>query len=423
MDHDRRQGRSRVRPLLLLAVVALLAVAGVALAEAFRAPDRRVAIVSPVGPAAAVAPAPVIQRWIDAALPTVTAHDEAAWRAALDPRGSAAARALHDLYRHLAPIPWKGLHAVVKPSKRVPGAYDVKLEGRPGGAGPSQRVVAERLLVVDREGDGLAVTGDRTPARLAHEYFMAFHAPRLLSRDGAVVVCDASWRPLAAELAADMPFARAQVRRVLQVTGDRTTVVFLYSTAAEVAAYLGQARSGARERFFARLATTAPATLWWPTDVGVLASALAPNDPWTRHMLAHEITHTLTWRWFYHTRHQPPLLLEGMATDVEDWSSYAPLRAEVARGRLRLPLLKLFASMDLWSSDRMATVELAYLEGGALVKYLIARWGVATMHRFAVDVADTSLKPAAIGRVVRRDLGVSWPAFYAGWTSYVMTLR
>jgi len=258
---------------------------------------------------------------------------------------------------------------------------------------------------------------------MAHQYLMAFRAPRLLARHGAVVVCDASWRPLAAELAADMPLARADLRAVLGVSGVRPIVVFLYSTSAEVAAYLGQARAGERERFFARLPTTAPATLWSPTDVGVLASALTPGDPWTRHMLAHEVTHTLTWRWFYHTAHQPPLLLEGMATDVEGSRSYAPLRVDVARGDHTLPLLALFASSDLWSSDRMSRVNLAYLAGGALVKYLIARWGLATMRRFSVDVADTSLKPAAVKAVVRRDLGVSWPSFFAGWRSYVMTLR
>jgi hypothetical protein len=422
MDVRRQPGRSRVRLVLLLVVAALFVASALAFDEAARAPGRRVAIVSVGGPSPGGVPAATVQRWIDAALPALRVHDNAAWRAALVARGPAARRSLDDLYRHLAPIPWALLHASVRTSRQVPGAYDVKIEGRPGGAGPSERVVAERLLVVGRESGRLVVTGDRTPSRTAHEYLMAFRAPRLVARDDAVVICGASWRPLAGELAADMPQARARVKAVLAVTGDRPIVLFLYSSAAEVAAYLGQTRASVRERYFARLPTTVPTTLWWPTDIGVLASALGPADPWTPHMLAHEVTHTLTWRWFYHTVHQPPLLLEGMATDVEDWSSYAPLRVAVAHGDRRLPLLKLFASRDLWSGNRMAKVELAYLEGGALVKYLIARWGLATMRRFSVDVADTSLRPAAVKRVVRRDLGVSWASFYAGWTSYVMTL-
>jgi hypothetical protein len=422
MDVRRQLDRPRVGRSLLLVAAALLVASALAFAEAFHAPARRVAIVTVGGPAPGGVTAATVRRWVDAALPALSARDRAAWRAALAPRGAAARTALDDLYRHLAPIPWTHLHATVQAIRQAPGAYDVTIEGRPGGAGPSDRVVAERVLLVARVAGRLIVTGDRTSSRMAHEYLMAFRAPLLVAHDGAVVICDGSWRPLADELAADMPLARADVRGVLGVTGDRPIVVFLYSTAAEVAAYLGQARASVRERFFARLPTTAPATLWWPTDVGVLASALVPDDPWTPHMLAHEVTHTLTWRWFYHTAHQPPLLLEGMATDVEDSRSYAPLRADVARGDRTLPLLSLFASSDLWSGERMARVNLAYLAGGALVKYLIARWGLASMRRFSVDVADTSLCPTAVKRVVRRDLGVSWTSFYAGWTSYVMTL-
>ena len=71
----------------------------------------------------------------------------------------------------------------------------------------------------------------------------------------------------------------------------------------------------------------------------------------------------------------------------------------------------------------MARVTLAYLEGGALVKYILAGWGKAAVKRFCVDVADSSLTRAAIKQVVRRDLHVSWGRFYSGWKSYVMTLQ
>jgi hypothetical protein len=252
---------------------------------------------------------------------------------------------------------------------------------------------------------------------------MAFRTPHAIVRNGAVVVFDESWRPLAAELAADMPQARADVDAVLGVTGDRPIVVFVYSSPAEVTAYLGQTDAQKREQFFARLPTTTSSKRWWPTDVGVLASALAPADPWTEHMLAHEVTHTLTWRWFYDTAHAPPLLLEGMATAVEGDRSYLPLRVEVAAGNRSMPLLTSFARSDLWTGVAMARVTLAYLEGGALVKYILADWGKATVKRFCVDVADSSLTGPAIKQVVRDDLHVSWGRFYAGWKAYVMTLQ
>jgi len=44
-------------------------------------------------------------------------------------------------------------------------------------------------------------------------------------RDGAVVVFDESWRPLAEELAGDMPRARADVNALLGVTGRRAPVM------------------------------------------------------------------------------------------------------------------------------------------------------------------------------------------------------
>jgi hypothetical protein len=252
---------------------------------------------------------------------------------------------------------------------------------------------------------------------------MAFRTPHALVADGAVVVFDESWRPLADELARDMPRARADVAAKLGVTGDRPIVVMLYSTPTEITRYLGQSKVLERERFFARLPTTTSSKPWWPTDVGVLASALAPDDSWTEHMLAHEVTHTLTWRWFYGSPHAPPLLLEGMATAVEGDRSYWPLRVEVAAGNRSMPLLTTFARPDLWTGVRMARVTLAYLEGGALVDYILAHWGEATLKRFSVDIAGGTLAGPAVKQTVRADLGVSWSSFYAGWKAYVMTLQ
>ncbi|MGZ4199234.1 MAG: hypothetical protein ACXVP1_03525, partial [Thermoleophilia bacterium] len=364
-------GRSVAVPVLVALIVVLAALAVAGFVKAFRAPVRR-AIVIPPAMAAANARTAQVQRWIDGGLVALGARRPAAWRAALPAQGRSARRALGDLYAHLAPIPWTGLHALVAPIAGQPGVFDVKIEGRPGGAGPSDRVVAERLLVVAPAGGRLVVTGDRSPAGLRREFLMAFREPRAIVSHGAVVVFDESWRPLAEQLAGDMPQARADAHAMLGVSGDRPIVVYLYSTPIEVTDYLGQTKVLERQRFFARLPTTTSSKRWWPTDVGVLASALAPAVPWAEHMLAHEVTHTLTWRWFYNTQHAPPLLLEGMATAVEGARSYLPLRVEVAAGNRSMPLLSTFARPDLWTGVHMARVTLAYLEGGALVKYILA---------------------------------------------------
>ncbi len=414
-------GRSIPLSLLAVLIVALGALSAWGFVEAFRAPSHGASTTSSA-PSRPTVGASDVRRWIDAALPALETHRAAAWRAALPARGSAARQALRDLYGRLAPIPWSGLHAVVTPSGQPP-TFDVELVGRPYGAGPPQRIVAERLLVVERAGGRLVATGDQSPAGIRDEYLMAFRSPRAIDAHGAVVVFDESWRPLAEELAGDMPRARADVAATLGVTGDRTIVIMLYSTPAEVSHYLGQNKTLANERFFARLPDTTSSKRWWPTDVGVLASALTPADPWTEHMLAHEVTHTLTWRWFYNTAHAPPLLLEGLATAVEGARSYYPLRVEVAAGNRSMPLLATFADPNLWTGMRMARVTLAYLEGGALVKYVLSRWGQTTLKRFFVDVADGSLSGPAVKQTVRADLGVSWGSFYSGWKAYVMTLQ
>ncbi len=363
-----------------------------------------------------------VESWFDRALRALAHRDEGAWRAALPAKGSAARQALAALYRRLAPIPWTGLHTLVVAIPGIAGRFDIKILGRPGGAGPPTRLVAERLLDLTRRGGRVVAVGDHTPAGVAREYLMAFATPRAVIAPGVVAISDQTWQPLARELAADMPQARADVAATLGVTGDRPIVVFVYSSAREVADYLGNPETQKRARFFSRLASATSPKPWWPSDVGVLGPELPPADPWTVHMLAHEVTHTLTLRWFFHTAHAPPLLLEGMATAVEASRSYLPLQREVAAGNTSMPLLGAFATNDLWSGAKPKRIELGYLEGGSFVKYILSRWGKTAVRRVSVDIADSDLSDAAIKRVIGRDLGLGWTSFYSGWEAYVATL-
>ena len=370
-----------------------------------------------------VSPAPAeVARWLDRGLRAVSRGDRAAWRAALPVSGRASRQAAADLYAHLAPLRWGGLRAVVTAIPGAPGRFDVRIVGRLGGAGPPTRIVAERVLRVERRGGRLVAVGDPTPAAVARRYLMAYHAPRVLRAPGAVVVYDATWRPLAVELAGFMPQARADVGRVLGVSGRRPIVLFVYSSGREVADYLGDAEVERKARFFSRLPDTTASSRWSPSDVGVLATELSSRDPWAPHMLAHEVTHALTLRWFFGARHQPALLLEGMATAVEASRSFSPLRAEVAAGDRSMPLLDSFMTGDLWSGVRVKRTELSYLQGAAFVQFVLRGWGRAAFRRLSADIANGSLTGGAIKTAVRRDLHVRWPRFYAGWKAYVMTL-
>ena len=130
-----------------------------------------------------------------------------------------------------------------------------------------------------------------------------------------------------------------------------------------------------------------------PADIGVVAPALAEREAWAPLMLAHELTHAFTLSWFDKTAHAPPMLEEGLAVAVEGGRSYAALRRELASGNKSMPLLEEFAVGDLFQSGGPARVRLAYLEGGAVVGYIVQHWGPATLRRFVVQVADSSLSP------------------------------
>ena len=374
---------------------------------------------------AAATPAPVAAADVRAAfiagLACVKAGDRAGWQERLPAGGLAAQRVLGELYDHLAPLRWTALGAGVTAIPGKSDVFDVKLTGSIAGVGPADRVLAERVLVVRRPADRLTVVGDETPAGIRHEYLMAFDKPRLIEAEGGVVVYDSTWRARAQELAADLPQARARLA-LLGLHPRRPVLVLVFSSSAQVNDYLAQGLSEERGRFFSDEAERLSGAAAAPADIGVVAPALAAREAWAPLMLAHELTHAFTMPWFDKTVHAPPLLEEGLAVAVEGGRSYAPLRRELAGGNKSMPLLQAFAVGDLWMGSSPARVRLAYLESGAVVGYILQRWGPAPLRRFVLQVADSSLSSHDVKEAVRRRLGESWPQFYAGLVQYVDTL-
>jgi len=374
---------------------------------------------------AAATPAPVAAADVRAAfiagLACVKAGDRAGWQERLPAGGLAAQRVLGELYDHLAPLRWTALGAGVTAIPGKSDVFDVKLTGSIAGVGPADRVLAERVLVVRRPADRLTVVGDETPAGIRHEYLMAFDKPRLIEAEGGVVVYDSTWRARAQELAADLPEARARLA-LLGLHPRRRVVIFCFSSTAQVTDYLAQQLDQGQGKFFSGEAKRLNGGAAAPADIGVVAPALAEREAWAPLMLAHELTHAFTLPWFDKTAHAPPMLEEGLAVAVEGGRSYTALRRELASGNKSMPLLDEFAVGDLFMNGGPARVRLAYLEGGAVVGYIVSHWGPASLRRFVLQVADSSLSPRDIKEAVRRLLGESWTRFYAGLVQYVYAL-
>ena len=243
---------------------------------------------------------------------------------------------------------------------------------------------------------------------------MAFERPIAIRRNGLVVIADKSEQIAAEALARAGGPARKRLA-LLGINPREPVVVYYYSSRRQMLRALGDDPNEARIRFFSRAPDRLSESRTWTRDIGVLGPALDGKGEWTPLMLAHELTHAYTSRWFAHTEHAPTLLAEGLATAVEGGRTYQPLRDDLASGDSAYPLEKALTAKSLWRGNPIAKVRLAYLEGRSLVLYVLDRWGLDGLRDFVTAVSDSDLTRKGLDAAARESVGVGWDELRAGW--------
>jgi hypothetical protein len=407
--------------LLLLLAGAALAVAVVALVAFGALPPLVTEDKSETHPPARTVTTADVDAALARAAQALRARDRTAWEGALPAVGGDAGSAVAALYQHLVRLPWTSVRLVAEPVRGRPGRFYVGAVGEVGGAGPADRIMARRVFDVALRGRRLVLLDDVTPRDVRGQEVMAFERPVVLQRNGLVVIADRSERAGAAALARAAGPARKRLS-LLGIASSEPVVVYYYSSRDELVRSLGEDPEEPRIRFFSHPPEHLGDSPSWTRDIGVLGPALAGKEAWTPQMLAHELTHAYTTRWFEGTKHAPSLLAEGLATAVEGGRTFQPLRDDLAAGRSAFPLEKALRAKSLWKGNRIAKVRLAYLEGASLVLYVMDRWGLRGLRSFVTAVSDSDLTAEGLDQASRRSVGVSWHELRSGWTTFVQTL-
>jgi hypothetical protein len=310
---------------------------------------------------------------------------------------------------------------MAEPVRDRPGRFYVGAVGRVAGADPADRIMARRVFDVGLRGGRLVLHDDVTPADVRGQGIMAFDRPVVVRRYGLVVIADKQ-EQAAAETLAEAGGPARDLLELLGIEPRRPVVVYFYSSRRQLLRSLGEDPGEPRIRFFSHAPMRLRDAPTWTRDIGVLGPALEGREAWAPRMLAHELTHAYTSRWFDHTAHAPTLLAEGLATAVEGGRSFQPLRDDLASGDPAFPLEQALEAKSLWKGNAIEKVRLAYLEGASLVLYVLDRWGLRGLREFVTAVSDSDLSAQGLDEAARSSVGASWGDVRAGWESFVQTL-
>jgi hypothetical protein len=332
---------------------------------------------------------------------------------------AAARRGLAQVYDTLSRLPWRTFTFAVTPLDGAPGVYRVVGSGQLGDAGPADRLAVVRYLALTHAAGGAVVAGDRTPEDLRRRYLMALHEPVVLQRPGLIVLADSWARDRARTVLAAAVRARPRLE-MLGLDTSPTVVVTVYGSVEDVRDALAVKASTPRLVYFSYPTLRVAAKSWDVWDVGVMGPWLRDPGVSTDAVLAHELAHAYTIRWFGGSERPRSLLAEGIAEAAEGALVTPALREEVATGDQLWPLPESFGSRDVWDGADGEAVSLGYDVGGSLIEYVVWRWGPARLRPFVQAVAAAEPTEAGLDAALGKALGVDWRRFYAGWRRFVL---
>jgi hypothetical protein len=326
---------------------------------------------------------------------------------------------LEEVFDTLSPLPWRTFAFTVTPARGA-GVFRVEGSGQLGAAGPPDRLAVVRYLKLEPAADGAVVLADVTPENLRRRYLMALHDPVVLQRPGLIVLADRRARDRGDEVLAAALRARPRLA-ALGIATRPTVLITVFGSAEDIRDALGFSASTSRLVFFSYPSLRVADTEWPILDVAVMGPWLDGLGSSMDDVLAHELAHAYTLRWFAGDKRPPSLLVEGIAQAAEGLPDLSLLRQEVATGDQLWPLPESFASADVWEGADSEGVSLGYEIGGSLVDYVVARWGAGRLRPFVQAVAAAEPTAAGMDGALGGALGVTWRQFFAGWRGYVLS--
>ena len=409
----------RVRPWFVVAALAAALVAGVALVVALPAAMAPAPVdLPPVFRAAAAGEA---QAAFDRATAAIRSRDRAAYRAAL-PASGRVARALRQRALPDARVAFLG-HARGAPRAHPRRARALRRAGhrlagrrrtdRPPRRRPAPRPArARRPRGGDRRRDAAGV---RTPVR-----------DGLLAAGGRARRRRASSSPTGAGGRGRARWPRKARRRASasRPSGSRRSLV-PSSICTAPCGSCAQRSAAVPPRTVSASSRVPPAATASPPRAGVTWACLPRRSPartrGCRSLLAHELTHAYTMRWFNDTEHAPTLLRRGAGDDGRRRPQLpAPARRAGRRQRRRLPL----TPPSPWAACGAAASTdgcASRLPRGRLAGAVRA----ATTGASRASSASSSRSPTptsartGLTRPRARTLGVGWDELEAGWERFV----